>query len=174
MWPKRRRLPLRACAALALVTVFLGWRVGCANRRPTVADWSSSPLAEGEYEVARVVSGDSIEVRRAGAARGRISSIRLLGIELADARFDAPAKDLLQDRLAGGYCRLEFDKRRLDRKGGFLAYLYVGEVLLNEELVREGFARLDLKPDDSAPTARRLSNAQTDAQESRRGVWADR
>lgn len=173
LWPKRRRFPLGACAALIIAGVFLGVRTGCAAKRPT-ADWSSSPLVEGDYEVARVVAGDRIAVRRRGESRGRVFPVHLLGIALADRRFEKPAREFLQSRLAGGGCRLEFDKRRLDGEGAFLAYLFVGDALLNEELVREGLARAATEPDDSPPIARRLANAERQAKAAGRGMWSER
>lgn len=173
MWTKRRRFPLGACAALALFGAFLGWRLGCVKHRPIVADWSATPLVEGSYEVVRVTGGDRLEVRRAGSPSRRVYVVRLLGVGVADHRFKAPARKWLKRRLAGDFCRLEFDKRRLDRQGAFLAYLYVGEALINEELIREGLAAVDLKPDDSAQIARRLDDAQADAIAAKRGVWAE-
>lgn len=171
MWAKRRRFPLRACAVLALIAAFFGWRIGCRHDRPISADWSSTPLAEGDYEIIRIPSGDKLEVRRAGESARRVFLVRLLGIKLEDRSFEARARECLQRRLASTVCRLEFDKRRLDREGAFLAYVYVGDELLNEALVREGLASIDLKPDDSSQIARRLSDAQAEAKAARRGIW---
>jgi len=43
--------------------------------------------------------------------------------------------------LERGALRLEYDVERRDRYGRLLAYVYAGEVFVNAELVRRGFAR---------------------------------
>jgi len=41
---------------------------------------------------------------------------------------------------------LEFDVQRWDRYGRLLAYVYVDDVMMNEKLVQEGFARVSTYP----------------------------
>ena len=181
MFRGRRRFPLNATAAVALVVFIAACRGACSHRDAFNASWSSAPLAEGQYEVTRVESADLLELRRArrsgdGAAARRSVRVRLLGVAAGDDSANSPvasrARNWMQDRLSAGTCRLEFDKRRLDGEGAFLAYVFAGDSLLNEELVRAGLARAEAKPDDSSQIARRIARAETEAKAARRGVWA--
>ena len=44
--------------------------------------------------------------------------------------------------MAGKSVRLEFDVQRRDKYGRLLAYVWVADTLVNEELVRRGYAEL--------------------------------
>jgi micrococcal nuclease len=62
----------------------------------------------------------------------------------------------------------------LDSYNRFLAYLYVGDKMLNVELVRAGLARVSHYPGDSATRHRLLIKAQDEARDARRGIWSRR
>ena len=47
--------------------------------------------------------------------------------------------------LAGGEVRLEFDGPPRDKYGRMLAFVWVGDRMLNEELIRAGLARAELQ-----------------------------
>jgi micrococcal nuclease len=170
--PSRRRFPLRACLALALLIALLTWRGACMRSDALRATWTSPPLAEGEYQVLAVAAADTLELRRgAGKPAARV---RMLGVSAgnSDRRIAETSRQWTKRRLEKGVCRLEFDKRRLDGEGAYLAYVYVEGALLNEELLRAGLARADARPDDSPSLARRFARAEAEAQAARRGIWA--
>ncbi len=142
-----------------------------------------APLVESEYLVVRVVDGDTLIVApRPAAFHGprRESRVRLLGIDCPESvKPDHPvepwgpeASAFTRQFVSGGVVRLRFDKRRLDQYDRYLAYVYVGERMLNEELVRAGLATVLVYPGDSQSMGRRLQVAEREAQQARRGMWS--
>ena len=66
--------------------------------------------------------------------------------------------------------RLELDVQSRDRYGRLLAYVWIGETMINAELVRLGYAQVMTVP----PNVRYQSlflKLQHDARESGRGLW---
>ena len=86
----------------------------------------------------RVVDGDTIRVRLAGAEE----RVRYIGIDTPerDERCFVAALEANEALLEKGPLRLEFDRERRDRYGRLLAYVYAGGTFVNLELVREGMA----------------------------------
>ncbi|MBM3270941.1 MAG: thermonuclease family protein [Candidatus Sericytochromatia bacterium] len=117
-----------------------------------------------------MTDGDTVVVRAAGGER----KVRLLGI-------DAPEKDqapwgprataFLRQLVTGKAVRVETDVQPRDRYGRTLGYLYAGEVFVNLEMVRQGFAMLYTHPPNVAHTAA-LVAAQREAREAGRNIWA--
>jgi len=157
--------------------------------RRTVAPES---LVEGEYHVVRVVDGDTIIVAPSDqlhAAEPMVfppgkeiqARVRLMGIDTPETvkrnhpveRWGEEATAFTEQFVAGKIVQLRFDRRRVDQYDRFLAYVYVDQRCLNEELVRAGLARVSTFPGDSASMARRLQSARDEAEAARRGIWSD-
>jgi micrococcal nuclease len=66
--------------------------------------------------------------------------------------------------------RLELDVQPRDQYGRLLAYVYVGEVVVNAELVRQGYALLSTVPPNVTHEAL-FVRLQREAREARRGLW---
>jgi micrococcal nuclease len=141
-----------------------GWRGGDA---PAVLD-------EATYHVRRVIDGDTIML-----ADG--TRVRLIGVDAPETvKPDWPlepwgpeASEFTRRFLAGGQARLQFEPERLDRFGRYLAYVWVGDQLLNEELVRAGLARVERKFRYSQAMKRRFERAEEEARIEQRGIWGD-
>ena len=94
--------------------------------------------------VLRVIDGDTIEVAIAGTSY----KVRYIGIdapELTDKRpeFCALAQDATRynrELVEGKTIRLEKDVSETDKYGRLLRYVYVDNILVNAELVRQGLA----------------------------------
>ena len=69
--------------------------------------------------------------------------------------------------------RLELDVRQRDRFGRLLAYVYVGEMMVNAELVRLGYAQVMTVPPNVKHASLFLA-LQREAREAGRGLWASR
>jgi micrococcal nuclease len=72
--------------------------------------------------------------------------------------------------VAGHTVRLEFDVQQRDKYGRLLAYVYVGDTMINAELVRQGFAQVATFP----PNVRyqeRFLQLQREARDAGRGLW---
>ncbi|HET6369826.1 MAG TPA: thermonuclease family protein, partial [Nitrospiria bacterium] len=65
---------------------------------------------------------------------------------------------------------LEFDRERKDRYGRLLAYVYVNDLFINAELIREGYARLLVYPPNTRH-ADLFLRLEREAMREHRGIW---
>ena len=133
----------------------------CTSSTPAVSA-SASPCV-----VERVSDGDSFRCRD----RRRV---RLIGIDTPELSQGEPGR---QARAAlarwlppGTAVRLETDVAPRDRYGRDLAYVWAGARLVNEALVREGWALLYTVP-PNVKYADRLERAQKEARAKSAGLW---
>ena len=121
----------------------------------------------------RVVDGDTIIVEPDHV-------VRLIGVDTPETvkpnhaieRFGPEATQFTKRFLWAGTARLTFDRERVDRFGRFLAYVWVGRRLLNEELLRAGLARFEPQFYYSELMKRRFRQAENKARRSRIGIWS--
>ncbi len=176
-----RRRPRRIWLLVALIAGLGLSRWGHDRWRDVPQPSREPPLAEGDYAVLRVVDGDTLLVApqvAPSAGGGREIRLRLLGIDCPESvKPDHPvepwsreAAEFTRQFVSGGSVRLRFDKRRLDRYDRCLAYVFVADQMLNEELLRAGLAHVLTYPGDSESMARRLRVAAQEAERTRRGM----
>ena len=129
--------------------------------------------------VRRVIDGDTIQL-----TDGQL--VRYLGIDTPEMRrrvgdqwvFDpepwAEAAAEANRRLVEGKrVRLAYDAQLRDRFGRLLAYVYIDQQMINEQLLTDGFARpLAIPPD--VRYAERFQELAEEAKRLGRGVWASR
>jgi len=157
---------------LAFFLIAVVGRFACALLEPR-----TPLLTEGPVDLVRVVDGDTLIVRQ----HANEFRVRLLGVNAPESvkpnhpvePWGREASEWLRQQTDSGGLAVRLDKRRLDRYGRSLAYLYIDEQMLNEELVRAGLAQVSVFPGDSPTVTRQLRAAQTEAQEARRGVWSE-
>jgi micrococcal nuclease len=171
--PRRRWFAVLLLVIAALVTVRI-WQL-YRQRAPEKLD-------AGEYGVARVIDGDTLEL--ANGAR-----VRLIGIDAPETQAsrrsdgkDQPlareARQFAEQAVEGRDVRLQLDKERIDKYGRFLAYVWYvdrgsgDELMLNEELIRAGLARALLRYSYSERMKRRFRAAEQEAREAGSGIWA--
>lgn len=137
---RRRHVAL----AVALVLALAGW---LRSRGPQVppAPVPPTPMAlerGGASRVARVLDGDTVKL-----ADGR--TVRLIGVdapethhpELPVQRFGEEAGEFLRGLVEGSEVSLEVNPAEpKDRYGRTLAYLWKGDLLVNREVIRRGYA----------------------------------
>ena len=171
---RRLHLPLLAALLLALAaaTGMVWWVVRTA---PDPA----APAPERWFSVAAVIDGDTIVVRGSGERY----TVRLLGIdtpemargkEVAPECFAREATRRAKELLRGQKVRLETDpsQARYDQYGRLLAYVHTREgVMVNETLVREGFAREYTFKGRPYRYQERFRNAEAQARAEARGRW---
>jgi micrococcal nuclease len=127
-----------------------------------------------EGNVVRVVDGDTIHVR-IGA---RVESVRYIGVNTPEVHHPQRGEEaggreataVNRELVAGKHVRLELDVQARDRYGRVLAYVWIGDVMVNAELVRLGYAQVMTVP----PNVRHQSlfvKLQRDARDARRGLW---
>ena len=138
----------------------------------------SGPAGTAAPVIARVVDGDTVDVR----IGGRRQRVRLHGIDTPESvRPDTPVQCFALEASArtktllpkGTAVRLVGDIERRDRYGRLLAYVFrdADGLFINLELAREGFA----VPYTYAPNVAHASEivaAAADARAAGRGLWS--
>lgn len=125
------------------------------------------------YLVKRVVDGDTIELENG-------QKVRYIGVntpETVDPRkpvecFGQEAKEENRKLTEGKTVRLEKDISETDKFGRLLRYVYIGDLFVNDYLVRQGFAQTATFPPDVKYVSQFLE-AQREAKENKRGLWGD-
>ena len=118
--------------------------------------------------VQRVVDGDTVVL--AGGERVRYIGIDTPEVTDGPAFYGPEAKEANRRLVEGRRVRLERDITDRDRYDRLLRYVYVDGVMVNAELVREGFARvLDYPPDTRYTTC--FTALEEEAIEEGRGMW---
>jgi len=136
-----------------------------------------APAAPGEAiegTVVRVVDGDTIHVK----LWERVEKVRYIGVNTPEThhptRGEEPggreAAEMNRRLVVGQRVRLELDVRARDRHGRLLAYVWVGDLMVNAELVRLGYAQVMTVP----PNVRHQElfvKLQREARDAGRGLW---
>jgi micrococcal nuclease len=129
--------------------------------------------ATTELAVRRVVDGDTIlfepDMR-----------VRLIGVNAPESvkpespvePFGPEASQFTKEFVRGGVARLEYDRERFDQYGRPLAYVWVGDRMLNEELLRAGLARWERNYNYSGEKKQVFRAAEQAARQERRGIWS--
>lgn len=136
----------------------------------------ASPVRAGsalpEAMVMEVNDGDTVVI----TMEGRTYRTRLIGIdapEMGQEPWGRKAKMHLRELLkgSGGMVRLETDITKYDKYDRLLAYLWLDErTLINELMLRDGYAVLfTIQPNSTHVD--RLKKAQHAARENRSGIW---
>lgn len=131
-----------------------------------------APALEGL--VVKVVDGDTIHVR----IGNRVEQVRYIGINTPELHHPRKGEEpggreagLKNGALvAHTRVRLELDVQSRDRYGRLLAYVWVGDVMVNAELVRLGYAQVMTVPPNVRYQALFLK-LQREAREAARGLW---
>jgi len=124
-------------------------------------------------KVERVVNGQTIEIKGFANQTPILEQVRLIGIEAPDLKqepWGQGAKQKLKQLIEGKQVLLETDPQAEDKFDRKLAYLWQGEILLNEQLVKEGYA-LVTAPSSNTKYQQRLLKAQEWARIMGLGIW---
>lgn len=125
------------------------------------------PAGSVEALVTKVIDGDTIDVN----ISGEVKRVRYIGM-------DTPERDACYFReaterhtiLVGSKVQLDKDVSETDRFGRLLRYVYSGDLFVNAELVKQGYAAASTHPPDvrHADLFVRLAR---EARESEIGLW---
>ena len=126
--------------------------------------------------VVRVMDGDTIAVR----VDKRVFTVRYIGTNTRDARMPGDSVDAGPTEAAefnralvlGQTVRLEMDAQEKDAQGRLLAYVYVGDLMVNAELVANGYAEVAIKP-PNVMHEEMLQQLQRQARLLKVGRWRD-
>jgi len=148
------------------------WRLLLLLLPLLAAGAASAATIEGT--VVRVVDGDTIYVQLAD----RVEKIRYIGVNAPEIHHPLKGQEpggreaaAVNRRLVGGrHVRLELDVRTRDRYGRLLAYVWVGDTMINAELVREGYAQVMTVP-PNVKYQELFVTLQREARHAGRGLW---
>ena len=127
-----------------------------------------------EAAVVKIVDGDTIHVQ----LNGRVEKVRYIGVNTPEVHHPRKGEEpggreaasVNRQLVAGQRVRLELDVQERDRYGRLLAYVWVGQVMINAELVRLGYAQVMTVPPNVRHQSRFLA-LQREAREAGRGLW---
>jgi micrococcal nuclease len=129
-----------------------------------------SPTSE-RAKVVAVLDGDTIVV--GGGERVRYAGLNTPETHHPDKLPEYCGREAFEANrrlVAGKTVRLEFDARQRDKYGRLLAYVYVGSMLVNEELIRQGYAQVSTYKENQRHHDE-FVRLQQDAISARRGMW---
>jgi micrococcal nuclease len=130
------------------------------------------PENSGElFRVKRVVDGDTIQLENG-------DKVRYIGVntpETVDPRrpvqcFGKEAKEKNRELVEGKLVRLVKDISETDRYGRKLRYVYAGEVFINSELIKYGYATTETLPPD-VHFSNFFRDLEATAREQKIGLW---
>lgn len=166
---------MRSKYSVHIAVILLTMLVSGAGYAERVSGYRESLL---DYPVVDVIDGDTIELK--GGRR-----VRYIGVDTpetmvrrggnwmsAPEKFAVEAKKYNRSLVHGRRVRLEFGADKKDKYGRWLAYVYVGDLMLNEEMLRQGYGTILILP----PNEKHMDlfiKAQQDARTHKRGVWGE-
>jgi micrococcal nuclease len=153
--------------------LIMGFFLGLAVAR-TLLGFLPAGLAppagpDGEYRVLRVIDGDTIVVE--GGER-----VRYLGVDAPETQgspecYGREATERNRQLVEGKRVRLEADRRDRDRYGRLLRWVWVDGTLVNEQLIREGYATV-YRDEPAAKYMPQLLAAEAEARSRGAGLWS--
>jgi micrococcal nuclease len=122
----------------------------------------------------RVIDGDTLEIN----LHGMREEMRSIGVDTPETRhpqkpvqpFGPEAAEAHRPFVGGQTVRLAFDFQRRDRYGRLRAYVSVGNMMVNAELMRPGYAQVATFPPNVKYQDLFLT-LQREAREAKRGLW---
>lgn len=139
----------------------------------------AAPTLYGEYEVIRVVDGDTFDIDIDGEG----TRVRLIGIntpesvhpdESRNTEEGKAAADWLRELLDGEKVYLEYDAAQTDKYGRTLAYVYLSDrkTMVNKLLLKNGLAQV-MTVQPNSKYSDEFYKLQTRARKDEVGFWAE-
>lgn len=132
---------------------------------------TSIPVQAQLFKVTKVIDGDTIELESG-------EKIRYIGINTPEMDnknsvklcFAKEATSKNKELLEGKEVSLTKDVSETDKYGRLLRYVYIGEIFVNDYLVRQGFAQINTYPPD-VKFKKQFQEAEKEARNNNRGLW---
>jgi micrococcal nuclease len=155
-----RRLPV---ALLGVLLAVIG-----------AAPHAAAPERGRHGDVVRVVDGDTIHVR----VGERVEKVRYIGVNTPELRHPTRGEEpggqeataINRALVDGRRVRLELDVQERDRYQRLLAYVWVGERMVNAELLRRGYAQVMTVP-PNVRHQQQFLGLERQARAAGRGLW---
>ena len=156
---------------LFIINVFMALAGQLPTKPEQQVTWTKAAVDPNYVKVTRVIDGDTIVIE--GNAHVRYINIDTpeLGNKKSPAECYAEAAKIRnKDLVEGKMVRLEKDVSETDRYGRLLRYVFLDDMLVNEELLREGYAKAVTFPPD-VKYADYFSGLEKTAAKEKVGLW---
>nr|WP_308936619.1 thermonuclease family protein [Exiguobacterium sp. SL14] len=167
---------MRRYVVISLLFLFV--LIGCAPEETDLLGIKQSDEEKvTKATVERVIDGDTLKVR---LADGKTEDVRLLLVDTPETvKPDTPvqpygteASQFTKEALPSGTAiRLERDQSRADRYGRLLAYVWYGDKMLNQELLRKGLARVAFVYEPDTRYVDMFEQIEQEAQGAKKKIW---
>ncbi len=170
--PRSRRVDAKGCFDVLVRKIVL---LGCLLLLVSCQANNQTASNQVEVKVARVVSGQSLEVLGMAEQPNLISRVRLVGLDAPDfgqRPWGDESREVLA-KLIGDQEKtviMEFDVSNKDKIGRTLAYVWKDQQLLNEEILKQGYA-IFVGRSPNHKYDQRLERAQQWARLMGKGIW---
>ncbi len=128
-----------------------------------------------EVTVIEVLDGDTVIIDDAKHSHVRYRDIDTPEIPLQNSPGDPIALEAWyfnSGLVEGKKVRLEFDEQKYDPYGRILAHVYIDDLMVNEELLKQGLATvLVIEPNEKYSEI--MNDAVNQAKKERKGIWAN-
>jgi micrococcal nuclease len=136
---------------------------------PSYATLSPTPTPSSTFaKVTRVIDGDTIVIDT--GAHVRYIGMNTPEVETSEC-FASEATQINTSLVLGKEVKLEKDVSETDKYGRLLRYVYVGTEMINDELVKDGSAKVDTVPPDTKYRDEFLQSEKY-ARENNLGLWS--
>lgn len=137
--------------------------------KPKAVEEDRRAAGEEIARVTRVIDGDTIEV----LLGQRKEKVRYIGINTPEPNqpFGSEASQKNRELVEGKEVRLVKDVSERDKYGRLLRYVYVGDIFINAELVKLGYANAFTYPPD-VKYSELFVQLEREAREKQVGLWA--
>ncbi len=171
---RRSLLQLVAFGVAVIALLFSGSQ---AIPHPTKADVNEAVCSWELPRVAEVIDGDTIKVKNENT--NAVATVRLIGVDTPETKdprkpvqyYGKEASNYTKDQLEGKKVILEGDVEGRDKYSRALCYVRLADgTLFNEQLVTEGYARVDTFP-PNIKYKQLFEKAEADAKQNNRGLW---
>ena len=142
-----------------------------ASSQAEISEEQAQTAQAAEYvTVTRVVDGNTIEVN---FTDGRVESVRYIGINTPETGqpYAAEATAYNSSLVAGKQVRMVKDVSDRDQYERLLRYVYIGDLMVNAELVAKGYANAATYPPDVAFSEQFVA-LEAQARNNNLGLWA--
>ena len=171
---------MKKITILISIIIIISTLTGCSDIYSEFIPTNSitAPSSDSaKYDVVRIVDGDTIIIDLSGEN----TKVRMIGIDTPESvhsdkskncQFGKTASDYTNNLLSGKKISIEYDEDKYDPYGRVLAYVYVDNNMVNYDLVANGYA-VAKKYYPNTKYAEIFTQAQIEAEKSKRGMWND-
>ncbi len=163
----KRFVPFFFLFAAFLLGLSVGKAIPPSPQSP-VSKASPTPTPKPDYyKVTRVLDGDTIEI-----SSGERVRYHAIDAPENNEKWGTVAYKTNRDLVEGKTVRIEIDRPARDQYGRILAFIWIGDTMINERLVDDGLAKVFLIKGEAKPKyLSRLQAAEDRAKGATRGLW---